>query len=238
MLDLEWNPEATVQVRIVGRERTPVVVVDDPLRCTRALIDYAATGAQFSTEGAQGYPGVRAPLPAQYAAAVLPQLEPLISRAFGLPAPLQSKLIHQLFSLVAQPAETLQMLQRAPHFDNRCPFYFATVHYLAAGAHGGTGIFRHRPTGFESVSEARYAQFVRAAEAHVRRHGPPPARYIRESDNHFELIEELPYRANRLLLYPGYLLHSGLIDPDRDISADPATGRLTANLFLLCGSPS
>jgi hypothetical protein len=39
-------------------------------------------------------------------------------------------------------------------------------------------------------------------------------------------------------MYPGYLLHSGLIDPSRDIATDPARGRLTANLFFMPGNRS
>ena len=66
----------------------------------------------------------------------------------------------------------------------------------------------------------------------MREHGTPPARYCRGSDAHFELIHQVDYRPDRLLIYPGNLLHSGLIEPDRDLSADPARGRLTANLFL------
>ena len=50
-----------------------------------------------------------------------------------------------------------------------------------------------------------------------------------------ELIGEVEYRPNRMVIYPGNLLHSGLIQPDRDINDDPASGRLTANLFLYFG---
>ena len=78
---------------------------------------------------------------------------------------------------------------------------------------------------------------MRAAEAYVQSHGMPAERYINASDDHFEMIAELEYRPNRLVMYPGNVLHSGLIDPDRDISADPRAGRLTANLFLYFADP-
>lgn len=218
---------------VVGNERTPVVIVDDVLASTAPLIDYASRTAVFSRSGSSGYPGVRAPLPDAYARLLLPRLKETMASVYGLKSHTDCELIHELFSLVCVPPQELHMLQRVPHFDSHNPFYFATVHYLNARPHGGTGLFRHRPTGFESITEARYPLFTSAAEAHVRSHGPPAGRYINGSDEHFEMIAELEYRPNRLVLYPGYLLHSGLIDAGRDLSDQPDEGRLTANLFAL-----
>ncbi len=237
MVDIEINPDLKPEIQIVGNERTPVVIVDDPIRSPEALIQYAATQADFSTEGVQGYPGVRAALPPEYAATLLPKLRELIADIYKPPPSLEFQLIHQLFSLVSQRPEQLQLLQRVPHFDNRSPFYFATVHYLSPDPHAGTGLFRHRPTGFERISDERYPIYARAAEAHVRSHGLPAEKYIDASTDHFEMIAELEYRPNRLVMYPSNLLHSGLIQPDRDISDDPLAGRLTANLFLYYSGP-
>ncbi|MEM9758008.1 MAG: DUF6445 family protein [Pseudomonadota bacterium] len=231
--DLQLNPALSVEVLIVGNERTPVVILDDVLASTAPLLDYASRLAAFSVGGSSGYPGVRAALPGAYAGILLPRLKEVIASVYGLNSEADGEVMHELFSLVCVPPQKLHMLQCVPHFDSHNPFYFATVHYLNSGPHGGTGIFRHRPTGFESITEARYPLFTAAAEAHVRSHGPPPGRYINSSDDHFELIAEFEYRPNRLLLYPGYLLHSGLIDAARDLSDHPAEGRLTANLFTL-----
>ncbi len=230
---VDLNPGLTIERRIVGNERTPVLVLDEVLTSTDALRSYAARNAKFSSKDTQGYPGVRAPLPATYRSALLPKLRDIIADAYGLSDNAECTPVHELLSLVATAPEHLALLQRVPHFDNHSPFYFATVHYLSPEHHGGTGIFRHRPTGFESISESRYPLFASAAQAYVQSAGEPSLAYIRESDDHFELIEELEYRPNRMIIYPGYLLHSGLIEPDTDISADPESGRLTANLFLL-----
>ena len=137
-----------------------------------------------------------------------------------------------MFSLVTLKPEQLQPLQRLPHMDNRGPWYFASVHYLNAGDHGGTGFFRHRPTGFERITNERYESFKEAENSHFASNGPPAEKYINESDDHFELVAAVGYKPNRMAIYPGNLLHSGLIKPDRDICDDPATGRLTANLFF------
>lgn len=238
MVSIELNRDHRLEVLHVGDEKTPVVVVDDVVTAPGKLIDYAVHHAEFSEEGIQAYPGVRARLPGTYADAMKPLLRRLVNEHFTSLEGRDLSVVQALFSLVTRQPEDLALLQRLPHFDDHSPYYFATVHYLNPGDFAGTGIFSHRPTGFESITKQRYATFVRAAENHFRHHGTPPARYIDKSDDHFELIRELEYRPNRLVMYPGYLLHSGLINAHRDISADPARGRLTANLFVMPASPS
>jgi hypothetical protein len=233
MPSIEINPQHRVEVRSIGREKTPIVVIDDLLVSTADLVDFAAREAIFSEEHVQAYPGARTRLPDAYAAAVMPRLGELVNDVYLRSGGQRLEPVQQLFSLVTRSPESLDLPQRMPHFDSNSPFYFATVHYLNPGPFGGTGIFRHRPTGFESISPERRDVFVRAAKQHIADHGEPPPAYIAGSDDHFELIGELEYRCNRLLLYPGYLLHSGLIKPDRDVGADPARKRLTANLFFM-----
>jgi hypothetical protein len=233
MLTIGLNPHRRLEILHVGDEETPVIIVDDVVESPDELIAYAVHHAEFSDTGVQGYPGIRAKLPDSYVVAVKPLLHQLVSEQY---TPLDGhdlRVVQQLFSLVTRPPENLELLQRVPHYDDHSPYYFATVHYLNHGNFAGTGIFRHRPTGFESITRARHDIFLREAREHIRRHGMPAASYINTSDDHFELIRELEYRPNRLVMYPGYLLHSGLIDPLRDISADPARGRLTANLFFM-----
>ena len=48
----------------------------------------------------------------------------------------------------------------------------------------------------------------------------------------FEQIGQVEGLYNRVVAYPNSLLHSGRILPGFDFSADPAKGRLTANLFI------
>ncbi len=237
MVDIKLNESLDPEIRIVGNEKTPVVVIDSPIQSTEPLIRHASEHVQF--EGNQpGYPGIRTDLPAEYAEAVVPCLLEIIRDVYKPPASHDFHLIHQLYSLVTLKPAELAPLQRVPHFDNHSPYYFATVHYLNPVEHAGTGIFRHRPTGYETIPESRYPSYMRAAEAHIQAHGLPPEKYINSSDDHFELIAELEYRPNRLIMYPGNILHSGLIQPDRDINDDPVTGRLTANLFLYCAEPA
>jgi len=105
--------------------------------------------------------------------------------------------------------------------------------YRRAERHlSSTGFYRHRPTGFETVTEDRLARYIEAGDAFLAANGDPPQQYFGVGDQQFELYDQVDYKANRLVLYPGYLLHSGLVNPARDINSDPATGRLTSNVFV------
>ena len=235
MVEIILNSACRLNVQTVGDEKTPVITIDDPILSTDELVRYASQSAEFSSKNQLAYPGIRAALPAEYAAVLKPELVAMISDLYKIPRTYENLLIHQLFSLVTQQPDDLEILQRLPHFDDRSPDYFATVHYLNSGDRAGTGFFRHRPTSYERITEDRYQSYIQAASTHMETNGLPAEKYINASDDHYELIGEVEYRPNRMVIYPGNLLHSGLIQPDRDINDDPASGRLTANLFLYFG---
>lgn len=230
-LNIRSNPECSPQVFTVGEERTPVIVIDDFAQDTGDVIRYAVQSASFALDETYVYPGVRAKPPREYIQEIVRGLGPLLGQVYSIPAGL-ALAVNSYYSLVATPPGDLQVLQRVPHFDSTTRYFYAVTHYLNPGDFSGTGLFRHKPTGFENVTDDRIQAYARAGDAYLREHGDPPTEYIRASDDHYELFEAIEYRPNRLIAYPGSLLHSGLIDPDRDVSPDPATGRLTANFFL------
>ncbi len=220
------------RVERVGREQTPILIIDDLLLDVGELRRLAKQQAQFKYNRSSGYPGVRAALPMDYNNTVVPPLVSVLHQVYNVPKTYAHELIFAFYSLVTKPPSELSLLQRIPHFDSTSPFYFASVHYLNSNDKGGTGIFRHRPTGFERITPERASPYLEASNAFVHEHGEPSLEYIKSSNEHFELIAEVPYKPNRLVCYPGNLLHSGLIDPSRDIDTSPDSGRLTANLFL------
>lgn len=232
MTEIVVNKHQSPDIRLVGNERTPVIVIDGPIVAAEPLIRAATQHSGFHFDRRLAYPGLRAQLPDNYIDTLLPSLIPLLQKVYEIPASYDYHLVHQVFSLITTAPEDLAILQRVPHFDSLNHYYFATVHYLNPGTYAGTGIFRHRPTGFERISDARYPAYVKAAEAHMQARGRPAAEYIGSSTDHYELVEEIEYEPNRLIIYPGNLLHSGLIRPERDINPDPSKGRLTANLFM------
>ncbi len=232
----QLNSALVPKILTVGREATPVIVIDELLTSVRPLLDIACRWSQFVEERQAGYPGRRAVLPAEFSRLLLRALEPLIRETYGIDPQAPLRCSRQVFSLVTRNETELAVLQRVPHFDTRQPLCFALMVYLSPGNFGGTGFFRHRPTGYERITDECFPAFVDSVQSYFQTNGLPPARYCTGSDGHFELVESVPYQSNRLLIYPGNLLHSGLIEPSRDTDSDPASGRLTANVFFEFGN--
>ena len=223
------NPGARAAVMNVGRERVPVLIVDDLLSDAEAVAE-AACRLTYGPPARAGYPGVNADIDRDFAAALLTQLRPPLQQVFGVPvaAPLACD---GYFGLVCTPEHDLSPRQGVPHVDTTQPHSLAILYYLCQPEFGGTGFFRHRATGVETVTEDRRADFEAALAVELE--GRRPA-YPRADDPAFEVIGQAEAKFNRMLVYPGNLLHSGLVVPEH-VSADPAKGRLTANVFVTPG---
>jgi hypothetical protein len=224
------NPLDAVRILRLGREQAPAIVVDDFLRAPGALVDFAAS-ARFAAPK-NWYPGLRAePLPQPYVIAIIQSLHTLIGETFGLPV--EGDLdTNAYFGLATLPPGALSPLQRVPHFDTANPRQIAVLHYLCGAGHGGTAFYRHRATGFETIDAERQQSYYSALERELKTGGPPPARYVSGDDDLFEETGRVEARFNRLLIYPSRILHSANVNPEAGLSADPRTGRLTANVFL------
>ncbi|MDQ2075882.1 DUF6445 family protein [Marinimicrobium sp. ABcell2] len=223
---LNWSVER------IGNEKTPIVIVDDVLDDVDALVKLALDQTTFKADEVSAYPGIKSELPTEFYDAIKTVCSPLLYRQYAVPATLTEKVIERFFSVVTRQPEDLALLQRVPHYDSHERFFFAMLYYMTDGPFGGTGFFRHRPTGFERISVARRGEYIAAAQSYMQENGLPESSYMQGSDDHYELIGKVDHRPNRLVIYPGNLLHSGLIDPTRDIQSNPANGRLTANVFI------
>ena len=216
----------------IGNAKTPIVVIDNFAQDEAKSVRAFAANARFTHDDVNLYPGIRAPLPADYVSSVVAFIGKKIQEVYGIPTGMKLKVTQACYSLVTQPASTLGLLQRIPHFDTPSPFSFAVLHYLAEGQHGGTGFFRHIPSQLERVGEADKDNYFSIANDFIRRIGEPEKSYISRDNGHYDLYHQIDYLPNRLAIYPGNLLHSGLILPKQDISSDLIAGRLTANIFI------
>jgi hypothetical protein len=229
---IQVNPRASLQVLNVGIEKTPVIVIDDFAVDITQVIEYACSDVGYGPDSTSAYPGIRGNLPRSYVRVVLNRIYRLLFQIFAVPASLGMRTVNTVYSLIATPENELSPAQCVPHFDSNGANYVAVLHYLNPGDFCDTGLFRHRPTGFEKVLESRREAFFASSRAFVEANGPPEQGYLTCSDDHFELYEQIEYKQNRLVAYPGCLLHSGLVNPAVDINPDPRTGRLTANIFV------
>jgi Family of unknown function (DUF6445) len=212
----------------VGREGTPVVVIDDFVPRPKLLENDAAM-LGFAPMGVH-YPGVRAVVPPVLVRRFVEPLTPLIAQVFGVR---DYAVVDALYSLVTTPPEALAPIQRLPHFDGVEPERLALLHFLGGALGSGTAFYRHRATGFETVTAARLPDYERELECEVTASGIPQAAYIDGDSDLFEQIALFEARYNRAILYPSNALHCARIPEDQTFSADPAIGRLTVNTFLM-----
>lgn len=223
-----------IQILTVGKEQTPVVVIDNFVQDPDVLVDQAARMAPFPKPAGNYYPGVRRMITSDdgqvydYVQAICRSVASLIGSTYQVP---NLEFIEASFSLVTTRPEALVSLQSRPHIDSSEAGYFAVLHYLSRKAGGGTGFYRQVRTGFETILPDRVAAYGAAQARDENIFGPPSAYFSGSSDGYAE-IAKVDARFNRAAIYPGNLLHSGLLPDDFDFSPDPRQGRLTANFLL------
>lgn len=222
------------ELRRVGTSQTPVVVIDEFSGRVGELIDIAAALAPFPYHRANYYPGLRRIITEKDSAAYdyvvrsLNDAAQFIAGAFDVPG---FVLLEASFSMVTADPSELLPAQRMPHFDTTDQKHFALLHYLNVPAGSGTAFYRHRATGTERVTEANIAGYVPIARSEAATL-PRDSGYIFGDNDYFEQVGAVEAVPDRLIIYPGSLLHSGIIPPGMNRSGDPRVGRLTANFFV------
>lgn len=217
-----------ISVAFIGREREPVVTIDDFAHDPASLC-LAASAASFSAIGPH-YPGVRAPVSAAYFAQVGPTITAIGREYFDYRQ--DARVDRSYYSLMTTAPGDLSLAQRVPHCDAYEDARLAIVHYLCPERFGGTGFFRHRSTGYESVNDVRAERFRHSLAADFAAKGEPAADYIDADSALFERIHLVEARFNRAVIYRGKLLHCATLAQDMVHTADPLEGRLTIASFL------
>lgn len=232
MTAFRLSPSLTVSLAHVGSEREPVLTIDGVLRDPQALVDYAATQVAFdpawTADG--GYPGMKAAAPLDYVEMLVRSLAPIVEEAFALSAVKLAR-ADCTFSLVTLAPDALAPLQRIPHVDTVDPLRFAVLHYLCDEGFGGTAFYRHRATGFETLTEERRPIYERVREGELAARAENAGYIIGETADYVQ-TGAARARFDRVIVYRSRLLHSGQILAPERLSADPRAGRLTSNIFV------
>jgi hypothetical protein len=216
-------------IQHIGIEAQPLLIVDNVLAEPEAMVA-CASSAQLYVPPHTNYPGFNANLPESYYRAVLHALRQPLEIAFGLP-PRAYLEYFGFFGLSTRPAAEATLAQRFPHVDCDDPRRLAMVHYLCGEGFGGTGFFRQQATGFLSVDQARARPYVEAVMLERKQAESSPPAFPGEGMSHYDLIAKTEAVFNRLIVYRSHVLHAPLLGPD-GASADPRSGRLTANGFI------
>lgn len=222
------------ELRRFGNSESPVVVVDDFSGDAERIARIAEALGSFPEVSSGYYPGLRRVITEAdtyawtYVHRACEGAAQFIAGAFDVDG---FELIEGSFSMVTSKPAELRPPQRAPHFDSTDQKYYALLHYLRVPPDSGTSFFRQRSTGIERVTETNIDRFVRMAQSEAAQLRPDSG-YINGSDAFFEQIGSIEAVPDRMIIYQGSLLHSGIIPPEMSFSADPKEGRLTANIFV------
>jgi hypothetical protein len=109
------------------------------------------------------------------------------------------------------------------------------LHYLRVPESSGTAFYRHCSTGIERVTSDNVGELAASADRELETHPPDPV-YFAGSNAFFQEIARVEAVPDRLIIYHGSLLHSGIIPPGMIFTANPREGRLTANFFVRVAS--
>ncbi len=224
----------SVQVIKVGEDQTPIVIIDNFVQEPQRIVDLAVDLAPFPSQKGHYYPGGRHRITPQdgetfaYVQAICRGVAPIMSSVYGI---VEYDILDAGFSIMTTPPEALQPLQTIPHFDHHDSDGFAILHYLSKGAVGGTGFYRHERTGFEIMTDDRLEAYRVAREKDLQAYGVPRGYHAGDRNGFLELAS-IEARYNRVAIYPGNLLHTGLVPPDFAFNPDPRRGRLTSNTFV------
>ena len=230
------NDLAVTTVSAIGNECFPLVVIDNLLPDPEQWRN-RAIHSQFEIQhNGDLYPGKRATTGCAYQNAIsdiIARLLPnALSRHCGANVTFQNKRIHTVYSNANAKAAELKPIQHIPHFDSLDATTWAMVHYLFEEDLGGTGFFRHKRSGFESVNHERKHKYQRMLDDDLAEFGLPRTRFIVGDTDTFEMTHRAEARFNRAIFYPSNVLHSGLLN-EADI-ASSTHSRLTGNaLFTL-----
>jgi hypothetical protein len=186
----------TPRIERIGQESEPVIVIDDFVVDPNQLRAKAEAQA-YATLG-RHYPGLRAEVAPQDVADFLGPVQALIAEVFGFTGP--AAVISAGYSIVTTRPADLTPIQRLPHFDGFEAERVALLHYLNGAEQGGTAFYRHRSTGFETITAERHAAYDSALHRDVARHGLPGPNYISGSTEIYEQIASFEARPNRALL--------------------------------------
>jgi len=230
---IKVNRQSKPIITLIGQDNTPVIVIDDYADNLDEIAAQVAIHACFSPDNVTNYPGVRSPIPKALVVGYLKPLMQLLYRIYKFPNSFEPNPIDNYFSLITSQPDELSAMQSWPHFDTPNPNLLAIIHYLDKGSHGGTGFFRHNKSDLDRIDEKSKDHYFQYAQDYFQSINTNTYGYCTEQHSEFTCYKKIGYKPNRLIIFPGQLLHSTLVELNTDLDPNPEGGRLTANLFAV-----
>jgi hypothetical protein len=231
-VDLSFNPRPRVEVLRFGSGGY-CCVVDDILRFPEEWVAYAvARRAEFVSAAASGYPGISLAIDTGAGYAMREFFAFHMRRYFDARRLVQMICRYSMVTLAPAQLSPGQWIchQDPPLGDPRLTRQASVLYLFHDETLGGTSFYEStRP--FAETSQLLADSAAMDARQFTERYGIQPS-YLCDSNAYFRRAATVPARWNRAVFYSGALLHTGQIDAPERLTADPATGRLTVNVFF------
>jgi hypothetical protein len=214
----------------IGADQQELVKVDSYIQGADVLRQDAITRNNFAVADSF-YPGVRMNISDAYIIGLVNNFQAVIRDVFGLDLRRIKKAAAK-YSIVTSKPSDLKLMQRIPHFDAPSRDSLAVIHYLCDAPDSGTSFYRHNATGYEYIDRERLGKYESNIVQRFKNPAHQPTDYIAGDTEDYAEIASFIAVYNRLLMYRGSSLHSGIIRPDYNCDASPETGRLTVTSFI------
>src|ERR1700730_11817621 len=226
-----FNDNAQVKLAHIGRRAIAVSMIDNVLHNPEgvATLGFAQS---YARDRSNLYPGLRAPVPESFSAALRAWLTPILQRNGMLEGSRAICRDESFFSVVTTASTDLLPIQRIPHYDSTDPNLFAAVIYLCDTRFSGTSFYRHRKTGYEEITEANRNNYRLALDNEMRMHGVPKKEYMNGDSLLFEAIFSNELKFNSAIIYPCRILHAANIKRQFNAPKDKSEWRLTVTSLL------
>lgn len=221
--------------RVAITPRHTCLVIDDALSEPQHWVDWAAEHrAEFRDAPHNAFPGPELALPESVVERIAAFFAVHARGALGGRRTLRSL---ARLSLTTRRPDELQPAQWMCHVDNAG---LAPGHCLLAGVLylfkrpelGGTAFYApNRPVA--EIAAMKQDAMTLPPDEFTARHGIAPG-YMTASNAWFRRLLGIGARWNRLIFYPGTVLHSADIARPDLLDPDPRSGRLTINTFFTC----
>jgi len=213
-----------------GDDQQELVRVDSYIQGADKLRQDAISRNSFAVADSF-YPGVRMNITDAYIVGLVRNFQTIITEFFGLDLR-RIKTAASKFSIVTSRPQELKPMQRIPHFDAPSRNSLAVIHYLCDAPDSPTAFYRHNSTGYEYINEGRFGEYEKSLVERFKDPAQHPHGYICADTEEYSQIASSTAVHNRLLMYRGSSLHSGIIRPDYNFDPSPETGRLTITSFI------
>ena len=227
LFDISIDPA----VRTIGNENTPVLTFDLPLSLAQHLIKVASTYSPDWVAAPNTYPGIWSRTPSDYNNALLNFLAEYVNQHF-FNVVASPRSIYSCYAMPTIPKDNWAEMQKVPHFDSTDSRQLATVLYLCDESFGGTGFYRHKTSGIEKVTPDNCAELSQKLKSELTSMNKDNKNYSGDGDGTFETLMECSAKVGRLVVYPSSLLHTGLVNPEKNTERNPRAGRLTITSFI------